>query len=237
MSPFHFSTRVFYGDIDSDLNLSLAGAMRLMQEAAVIHSDQSGYSVMDVERTRVVWMLVQWRVRLTGKVRWNEPVEVITWPQTMEKLTSNRCFRILDSRGKEVAIGESIWLLANADTGRVMRIPQEVADAYELIPDGVFDTPLDKLPHEAGEETFSCTVGRRDIDTNRHVNNLVYLDYAREALPADTTEYSEVVVRYHRQLLLGDSVHCCYTPLPNGHAVQICGEDLRHIHCTVLFLT
>ena len=236
VSPFHFSTRVFYGDIDKDLNLSLTGAMRLMQEAAVVHSALSGYSVMDVERTRVVWMLVQWRVRLTGKVCWNTPVEVITWPQTMEKLTSNRCFRILDGEGREIAIGESTWLLANADTGRVMRIPSEVADAYDLIPDGVFDTPPEKLPAEVGKETFSCIVSRRDLDTNHHVNNLVYLDYAREALPEDAAEYSEVMVRYHRQLLLGDPVHCHYTPLPNGHAVQICGVDPKHIHCTVLFL-
>lgn len=238
MSPFHFQTKVFYGDIDDNLNLSLFGAIRLMQEAAVIHSAQSGYSVMDVERTRVVWMLVQWRVRMTGEVRWNEPVEVITWPQTMEKLTSNRCFRILDKDGNQVAIGESIWLLANADTGRVMRIPQEVVEAYDLVPDGVFDTPLEKLPHEVGTETFSCTVSRRDLDTNHHVNNLIYLDYAREALPAEAAEkaYSEVVVRYHRQLLLGDPVHCYHSAQCCGHAVQICGEDTNHVHCTVLFL-
>lgn len=238
MTPFHLPARVFYGSIDKNLNLSLTGAMRLMQEAAVVHSSQSGYSVADVERTRVVWMLVQWRVRLTGSARWNDPLDVVTWPRTMEKVTSDRCFRILDSHGTEVAAGESNWLLVNADTGRVMRIPEEVASAYELIPDGVFDTPMEKLSKDVGEETYSCRVQRRDIDTNNHVNNLVYLDYAREALPenVDIDSYREVVVRYHRQLLLGDPVHCYYTPVPNGHEVQICGDDPKHLHCTVLFL-
>ncbi len=238
MSPFCLPSRVFYGDIDNNLHLSLSGAMRLMQEAAVVHSAQSGYSVMDVERTGVVWMLVQWRVRLTNYVRWNETVDVITWPQTMERLTSNRCFRILDSRGQQVAIGESCWLLVNADTGRVMRIPPEVASAYELLPEGVFDSPPDNPPKEIGNETFSCMVSRRDLDTNCHVNNLVYLDYAREALPAGTKieDYSEVVIRYHRQLLLGDPVHCYHTPLPNGHFIQICGNDPHQLHSTVRFL-
>ena len=32
-------------------------------------------------------------------------------------------------------------------------------------------------------EAFSYTVGRRDIDTNHHVNNIHYLDFALEALP------------------------------------------------------
>lgn len=202
-----------------------------------MHAAQSGYSVMDVERTRVVWLLVQWRVRLTGKVLWNEPLEVITWPQTMERLTSNRCFRILDGQGREVAIGESIWLLANADTGRVMRIPQEVADAYDLIPDGVFETSFDKPPADIGKMTLSAKVGRRDLDTNRHVNNLVYLDYAKEALPVDISlqDYPEVVIRYHRELLLDDTFYCYHAPVADGHVIQICGEQTSHNHCTVLF--
>ncbi len=237
MSPYVFHTRVAYSEIDQDLNLSLLGAMRLMQEAAVIHSDRSGYSVMDVERTRVVWMLIQWRVRVLGKVRWNEPVDVITWPQTMEKLTSARCFQIKNQQGDLIAIGESDWVLVNADTGRIMRIPPEVAAAYDLISDGVFDAPFGKPSQHTGEETFSCHVLRRDIDTNRHVNNLVYLDYAKEALPEALAEQSfpEVVVRYHRQFLLGDQVHCYYENTDQGHLVQLCGEDPRQVHCTVLF--
>lgn len=237
-SPYIYSTRVSYSDIGPNLCLSLAGAMRMMQEAAIIHSDLSGYSVMDVDRTHVVWMLVQWRVRLTGLVKWNEPVEVLTWPQTMEKLTSSRCFEIRSRSGEIVAKAESNWVLVNADTGRIIRIPPEVADAYDLIPDGVFDTEMPKLHQRVGDLVCRFTVRRQDIDTNHHVNNLVYLDYAREAL-SDTLaekEFREVVVRYHRQLLLGDPVCCFYEKDEQGHLIQICGEDIRHVHCSVLFM-
>lgn len=233
MSPYVFKTRVSFTDIDADACLSLKGAMRLMQEAAMIHSDHSGYSVLDVEHTRVVWMLVQWRVRLVGTARWNEYIEVITWPRSMERLTSVRCFRIVNTAGETVAVADSNWLLANADTGRVMRIPKEVADAYDLIDEDVFEGPMPKLPHEAGEETYTCTVLRRDLDTNKHVNNLVYLDYAAEAI-AEQKTFCEANIRYHLQLLLGDEVHCHYENTPEGHLVQITGEDPKHLHCTVL---
>ena len=233
MSPYVFNTRVSFSDIEEDACLSLKGAMRLMQEAAMIHSDQSGYSVLDVEQTRVVWMLVQWRVRLVGKAKWNEDVQVITWPRSMERLTSVRCFRIVNAAGEIVAVADSNWLLANADTGRVMRIPKEVADAYDLIDEDVFDEPMPKLPHETGAETYACTVLRRDLDTNNHVNNLVYLDYAADAIPEQHT-FREANIRYHLQLLLGDEVHCHYENTPEGRLVQITGRDPKHLHCTVL---
>ena len=237
MSPFAFSTRVAYADIDQSRNLSLTGAMRMMQEAAIVHSDLSGYSVMDVERTGVVWMLIQWRVKLFRKISWNTPVNVETWPQTMERLTSNRCFRIRLASGEIVAAAESSWVLVSAETGKVMRIPQEVNEAYDLIPDGVFGDVCEKLPQKTGEEIWSFRVPRRDLDTNLHVNNLVYLDYAKDALLAEAeNSWSEVVIRYHRQLLLGDPFHCYYKQELNGHAVQICGNDPKHLHCSVLFL-
>lgn len=237
MAVFCLPARVFYGSIDKDCNLSLNGAIRLMQEAAVVHSSKSGYSVMDVDRTRVAWMLAQWRVRMTGAACWNDPLKVMTWPRTMEKVTSDRCFRITTKDGVEIAVGDSRWLLVNVDTGRAIRIPAEVAGAYDLEPEDVFDTPLKRLPRDVGVETFSCRVMRRDIDTNNHVNNLVYLDYACEALPEGVRleDYREVEVQYHRQLLLGDPVHCYYTPLANGHMVQICGDDPHQLHCTVIF--
>ena len=238
MSPFVFSTRVAYADIDQSRNLSLTGAMRMMQEAAIIHSDLSGYSVMDVERTGVVWMLIQWRVKLFRKISWNTPVNVETWPQTMERLTSNRCFRIRLASGEIVAAAESSWVLVSAETGKVMRIPQEVADAYNLIPDGVFDDVCEKLLQKTGEEICSFRVPRRDLDTNLHVNNLVYLDYALQTLPEDLdiSAFSEVVVRYHKQLLQGDEVHCYLLQSENDYLIQICGDDPRHVHCSVKFI-
>ncbi len=238
MSPFVFQTRVSYADIDQSRKLSLTGAMRMMQEAAIIHSDLSGYSVMDVEQTGVVWMLIQWRVKLYRMVSWNTPVEVETWPQTMERLTSNRCFRIRLQTGEVIAAAESSWVLVSAETGKVMRIPQKVAEAYDLIPDGVFDDKCEKLPQKTGEEICSFHVPRRDLDTNHHVNNLVYLDYALATLPdnLDIHHFSEVIVRYHKQLLLGDEVHCYLQQSEDDYLIQICGDEPRHVHCTVKFL-
>lgn len=238
MSPYVFQTRVSYTDIDQSRNLSLVGAMRMMQEAAIIHSDLSGYSVMDVERTGVVWMLIQWRVKLYDKVRWNTPVEVVTWPQTMERLTSNRCFQIRRSTGEVVAAAESSWVLVSAETGKVMRIPPEVVEAYVLIPDGVFDDDCEKLPQKTGEKIRSFHVLRRDLDTNHHVNNLAYLDYAQETLPdgMELSDFSEVIVRYHKQLLHGDEVHCYLEQSGSDYVVQLCGEDPHHVHCSVKFI-
>ena len=235
MAVFEFPTRVSYDDVDTELKLSLRGVLGLMQEAAIIHSDQIGYSVNNVSDTHVVWMLVQWRVRITGAAFWNEKVTVRTWPRTMERVTSERDFEIVNADGEQIAIGESLWTLVGADTGRITRITKEISDSYELTDIKVFDSELGRLEDIPTTETYKCMVGRRDIDTNHHVNNRVYLDYAFEAIPDfdESREFREVFIRYRKQLLLSQPV-CCFHGFDNGvHLVNILGND-NELHATVM---
>lgn len=239
MAIYTYQTHIRYDDIDSTLQLSLRGAMGLMQEAAILHSSLSGYSIMDVEHTHLSWVLVQWRIRMVGSAAWNEQVTVHTWPATMERLKSMRNFEIRNTKGEQIAIGESVWVLVNADTGRTARITPEVAAAYDLTDRFLFDDPTPSLPAGEGVLTHTDYALHRDIDTNHHVNNRVYLDYAREALPEAVADspFREILIRYRRQLLLGDPVCCYYQSQGNCHVVDICGTDREHVHATVLVLT
>ena len=235
MAVFEFHTRVAYGDVDSEMRLSLHGAMGLMQEAAIIHSDKIGYSVRHIPQTHLIWMLVRWRVRLVAEAQWNENVTVRIWPKTMERATSDREFEIVGEDGRRVAIGTSSWVLVSADTGRIVRIPTEVAEAYDLTKVSVFNDDLSDPEPERGGLTYSGKVLKRDIDTNHHVNNRVYLQIADEAI-ADREEKSfrEVVVRYRRQLLLGQEVRCFCRQNEGDYIVDICSDDDR-ISATVMY--
>ena len=227
--------RVTYGEVDGALRLTHRGAMSIMQEAAIVHSSQSGYAMEDVDRTHVIWMVVRWRVRLTGRAVWNDALTVETWPRSMGRLTSVRNFRLLDAQDNPVAVGESEWLLVSTDTGRVARITPEIAAAYALVEQDVFDSPAPPLEPGEGEEVCRLPVRRSDIDTNHHVNNLVYLDYAWEALPEDLwkTGVAEISVTYRRQFLLGDTVECRYRRQGPLHVVDLYGNGV--LHATVTF--
>ena len=236
MAVFEFASRVSYDQIDREMNLSLRGAMDLMQEAAIVHSDRTGFSIRNVDQTRVIWMLLQWRIRIEGKVGWNEPVVVRTWPKSMGRVTSERDFEIWTTDGRKVAAATSNWALINVDTGRLARITPSMLDAYDLTPQDALEDVFPKVEEAAVQERFWGRVTRRDIDTNAHVNNRVYLDYAMEALPDEATAcvYSEVFIRYKKQLLPGQTFRCLYTKSSEHHVVDVCGEDEKDLRATVI---
>ena len=102
----------------------------------------------------------------------------------------------------------------------------QVRSAYEKDEKVLFQDALPsngKTP-EGAPVTFETTVGRRDIDTNLHVNNLHYLDYAIEALPEEVYRDlpSTVDIVFRRQILLGTPIQCLYTRTADGkHQVEI----------------
>ena len=234
MDVFSYPARVTYGEVDGALHLTLRGAMAMMQEAAIVHSSQAGYAVADIPRTHVIWMLVHWRVKMVKDACWNETVAVKTWPRSMGRVTSVRNFEISNARGETVALGESEWILVNTDTGRAKRITPEIAGAYQLVPRDVFSEPFPAAPEGEGEAVCRLDIRRSDMDTNHHVNNLVYLDYALEALP-EGFSWDEVAIAYHRQLLPGQRVVCHRLVQDDLVAVDLVGEGDGILHGRVLF--
>lgn len=220
-----YPAAVTYGDIGPDRRLSHIGALRILQEAAAIASQQVGYGLLDIPRTHVTWILTGWRLQLLSRPLWSTPLTVETWPRTMDGFRSDRDF-FLYANGELAARATSRWVLISTDTGHVVRITDAVRSAYPTEDARVFPTDIaanGKSPADA-RETFSCTAGRRDIDTNGHVNNLHYLDFALDALPPEVRDRlpDTVEIVYRRQILPGTALRCLYALTEDGrHQVEI----------------
>ena len=158
----------------------------------------------------------------------------------MDGFLSDRDFRIF-SGDQLIAKAASRWCLVSTHTGRVTRVTETIRSAYALDPLAMFSDNLhtNGKSDETAVESFSCTVGRRDIDTNHHVNNLHYLDYALEALPQELFDHvpDTLEIVYRKQILLGTPIRCLYQKTADGrHQVEIrSGEEDSPVHHAFLW--
>ncbi len=84
---------------------------------------------------------------------------------------------------------------------------------------------------------YDYQIKRRDIDTNHHVNNLYYLDFAFDALPNDLWQvyFDNIEIIYKKQIKLDDTIKCFYAYDNNQHIVTIKSEDLSVVHAIIKF--
>lgn len=205
-----------FSDVNENNQITNRGILRLMQEVAGIHSGLLGYGVNDIDRTELAWIILNWKLKVFFRPKTNTKLVVKTWTRCKNPLYSYRDFEIYDESNKLIAIATSKWILFNVNKKCISKITKDVEEKYINIDKHVFDENFNEKLKEPENSDFMLdyTVQRRDIDTNHHVNNLCYLDYAYEALPIEifkNYDFQNVEIIYKNETKLGDTLSLYYS--------------------------
>lgn len=238
MGVYSRKIKLRYSDIGRDNALNLKSLIGYLQEMAGAHSSKAGYGLNDMSVTHVTWLLLDWKVKMLSHPCYGEELTINTWPRCFEKCYSYRDFEIFDSNNNLVAITSSKWLLINCDTKKIERITPEIANSFGIVDKNVFEDKLDEKPKAPDNLTlnFKYKIQRRDIDTNGHVNNLHYIDYALETLPEDVynnNEFDNIEINFKKEIKSGDTINCYYSFENNKHIVTIKSEDDSILHSII----
>lgn len=239
MSIYTYPYSIKYSDVDKNNCLTLKALVSILQESAAFQSIKAGYSVNDIPKTHAAWIVLDWKVKFFKRPHAYENLVIQTWPRTMDKLYSYRDFEVYDDQNTLIAIASSKWILVDTETKKVKKILPEVSEAYGGITDkAVFDRPWEekiKVPSSL-DLKFTYTIQRRDIDTNGHVNNLHYIDFALETLDEKIytdNSFHNLEVIYKKEIKYKETIHSYYSFENNQHIITIKNENDTIIHAIV----
>ena len=230
---------ITFSDIDENNQLSNKGVLRIMQEIAGLHSSYLGYGLNDTPQTGFAWLLLNWKLKVFSRPKWETSLTVNTWSKSMNPLFAYRDIEILDSNNNLVAVGSSKWILFDINKQSLCKIPSEVKEKFPSVDKSVFEEKfVEKLKEpENSNFVYEYTIQRRDIDTNHHVNNLIYLDYAYQALPENIysdTNFSNVEIMYKHEAKLGDIISVFYSHTEeNEHVITIKDKKREKLHAII----
>lgn len=238
MAIFENKTRVDIGKVNSKAFITNKGVLSLLENTACMHSDIAGFGITDIPINHLSWVQLNWKVQILRRLRYGENVTIKTWARTSSKVSTLRDFEVYDEMGNLTCIATTRWTLVNADTQTITKITDDIIARYNPEDKTVFpDFSFKKLEEPA---TFSneyvYTTQRRDIDVNKHMHNLNYLDLAYETLPEDiylNNEFNNIEIMYKNAILLGDTSKCLYSFNNGKHTVVIKSLDEKTLHCIV----
>lgn len=225
-------------DIGIDNLIKNRAMLEILENIAAYHSDLVGFGANDTTKIKLTWILLDWKLEIKNRPKYGQDIKVVTWSRTANKFFTYRDFEIY-SNGELVAIASSKWTLINIEKRKMTRITEDIIDKYKPEDRHVFDNPdIDKLevPEKFTSEV-EYTVIRKDIDINKHMHNLYYLDLAYEALPDDVYQedrpFDNVRIMYKKEIMFGDTVKCQYVKEKNKHIVVIKSQDEKKLHAVI----
>jgi len=225
-------------DIGKENKVKNRAILEFLEDIGGYHSDLVGYGVNEIEETKVTWILLDWKLEVIDRPAYGEELEIHTWGRGMYKFFTYRDYEIYDKNQKLRAKATSKWALINIENGRLARLTEEIINKYLPEEKSVFpERELDKVEvPDDSNSTLEYTVIRKDIDLNKHMHNLYYLDLAYEALPEEVYEtrpFSNVRIVYKKEIKLGDEIVCNYTKRDNKNVVTIKSKDDKIVHSII----
>jgi len=212
-----------------------------LQEAASLHAEALGFSKTDFAAAgaNVSWVLTRLHVRMARYPRWAEEVVVGTFPRGGRRVTAYRDFT-LRIGPETIGLATSEWMVIDLATRRIVPVPESVlacvdpARAPVLGSDGF--TKLHWACREtAGDRVFHARRG--DIDLNGHVNNVHYIEWLMETLPAAAGPVRDFEIAFKSETLAGDEVRADAVEVePGVWAAHVAAPDGRD-HAVARFRT
>ena len=208
--------------------------LKIMQDIAGLHSASVGYGALDIETKKKAWMILDWKMKVLKRPKYNDEVHAQTWSRKAERLYAYRDFELKDKDGNILAIGTSRWILVDTDRRRPVRLTPDITDLYESeIDKSVFAEEMEDIKSEDYLFKKDYAIQRRDIDINEHMHNLNYLDMAYEILPEDVYKnkvFDNIRIIYKKEIVYGQKVECYYNVQGDNHIITAkCEEKINAI--------
>jgi acyl-CoA thioester hydrolase len=106
-----------------------------MQAAAVAHSAEQGWPGAAYHKLGRGWVVRSHKIEYRQPAIAGDDIVVQTWVATMKKVSSLRRFNIVRAEDGEIlARAETNWAFIDYATNRPVRIPPEVARAFQIVP-------------------------------------------------------------------------------------------------------
>ncbi|MDR2627940.1 MAG: acyl-[acyl-carrier-protein] thioesterase [Dysgonamonadaceae bacterium] len=179
-----------------------------MLDAASIHAQQRGFGYEEISKDGVAWVLSRLSMEMTEYPGHNRDITIETWVEDVSRFFTQRCFRFIDQSGKGIGYARTIWAAINVETRRPVDILAWRPDLAEYI-DREKECPIEKMtkipPVSNSEAAMGYTVRYSDIDINKHLNSVKYIEHSINVF--DLHFFRERFIRKFEMVYLAEGMY------------------------------
>lgn len=214
-----------YYEIDYKRKLLMTSLMQYLSDVATRQSESLGIGLDYLKEHGIAWVIYKWNIHMFRHPVYGEKIRIRTKPYSFRKFYAYRTFEIVDCNDNVIGYAKSIWFLIDIEKRRAIRINEEMYMAYGINKDKNDKLDIEKIDAPVNiDSEKSFDVRYSDIDTNTHVNNVKYLEWAIETIPLNIImnyTLEDINITYEKEATYGDSIKV-FTEIDNKDNFCVC---------------
>lgn len=211
---YETSYRVRSYEVDHNEAASISTICNYFQETAGLHARELQFDISDLQKKGLTWILYKLQVKVHEFPKRWESVRVKTWPSTGDGLRAYRDYELYNDSGDLLAVGLSQWMVMDIQKKRPVKMPEELMSSRFKTDKHVLKLHKKNMNELPPEETrLVTTVGTYDLDMNKHVNNVRYIDWITGHQESNSQmKCDKITIQYAAETTAGDKIHLANKP-------------------------
>lgn len=206
--------REFYlaaGDATPEQSMPIGEVFDRCIEVATDHANALGVGYDNLKEHGQSWVLSRVVIEMERYPVVNETYSVETWIDGFNRAFSERYFRIYDCRGEVIGNARSTWVAIDVEKRTLADISR-----FDILRDSITTArtcdvkPCGRHRTLSGEDLIMSyhTFSYSDLDSNRHVNTVRYVELLMDQWPLefhDTHQVKRIEVSFMRECRYGET--------------------------------
>jgi acyl-ACP thioesterase len=228
-----YKYRVEPQDVDFTLRASVGSIINYMLNVAGLDAHNKGFGVEVLQGNSFTWVLSRLAIEVKRQPEQYADIEIDTWVNEFNRLTTTRNFRL--HVGEEMhAEGVSQWCVIDMASRQAVDL-NIFKDIYcrALVDEASPIAAPARLLGITPTATMSRPVVYSDLDFNRHMNTLRYVDLIFDTLPLEQFERGDAMrldINFLAEARYGEVVSVGYLDVDNTRQFEI-SSDADKVLC------
>jgi len=230
-AEYSTSLKIGYQQVDYSGHWRLSDVFSQLADLATIHAEK-----INVWRPEMIedygWIVSKVRIRVLKPVRFEQRVEMKTWPGKGSRVIFPRYFTITDENGDCCMEAASLWTLLDLKNRRIV-MPARSGITF---PENLnLEVPLTIETDFSDEDGLSVIETRQvrysDIDTNQHLNNARYIEWTLDLLTRERFKEAYIAdfsVYFKKETAPGETL--TLEKKEDDHGFVVRGRNGENVH-------
>lgn len=178
VGKYEFGIDAYLTDFRGKATLPMIGGFML--QAATKHADERGFGYSEMTSQQRVWVLSRLAIELFEYPKNDTTFYIKTWIVSVNRLFTERHFAFEDKDGNKLGYGRSLWASIDLKSRKPTNLLElEGLSDYINAENEAAIESLTKIPilKDNYELAAQFTVKYSDVDINRHLNSMKYIEH------------------------------------------------------------
>lgn len=201
---------IHYYEVNNKLRCKLSSIIDFICDVGTQQSEYFGGGIDYCTKNNCAWVFYKYDIKMYRYPIFGEIISITTQPVGFKKFYGLRKYMIKDEDDNLIGEALALFFLINIEKRRPMRIQEEQYGFYGVDGDVNYDISMDKIVRTDEEQYHKqFNIRYSDIDSNNHVNNVKYVEWAMEAVPLDLINkynINRIKVIFEKETTYGDKI-------------------------------